>query len=116
MSVADTLHVLGALAVLAAGLAAVFRPDFAAGLLAIEATGDEGRSEIRAGIGGVLAGLAVFALWVQDDLVYATLAAAFIGALLTRWIDIAKGRTHRRLWIGVLVEGAVAVLLLWPRN
>lgn len=116
MSLADILHVLGALAVLASGIAAVVRPASVAGLLALSADGEAGLSEVRAGFGGLFAGLAGFALWVQDDLVFAVLGAGFIGALLTRWIDIAAGRAGKRVWLGVLVETAIAVALLYPRS
>ena len=116
MSLADILHVLGALALLAGGIAAAVRPAAVGEWLGLAPEGEAGLSEIRAGLGGLLAGLAAFALWVQDDLVYAALGAGFIGALLTRWVDIAAGRHGKRVWWGVLADSAIAVALLYPRS
>ena len=108
------LHLLGSGMVLGVGLFALWRPEAFARATSISALSEMSVSEIRAGFGGVMVGLALFAAWVQDDLVYAALGAAFIGATAARWIDLARGARNRGIWVGLFTDAAIAILLLFP--
>ena len=114
MSLPQALHLLGAGMVLGAGLFALWRPEAFARATGLAGSGEGGISEIRAGFGGILTGLALFAVWSRDDLVYAALGAAFIGATAARWIDLSRGARDRVVWAGVFVNAAIAILLLFP--
>ncbi len=114
MSLPQVLHLLGAGMILGVGLFALWRPEPFARATGFSALNEMSVSEIRAGFGGVMTGLALFAVWVQDDLVYAALGAAFVGATAARWIDLARGARNRGIWIGLFSDAAIAILLLFP--
>jgi hypothetical protein len=115
VSLADVLHVLGSLAVLGAGIAGLVRPESFAAWLGLAAKDETGIIEIRSAFGGLLTAFGLFALWVQDDLVYTALGAGFVGALIARWVDVASGRAQRRTWIGMFLAAGIAIALLFPR-
>ena len=114
MSLSQVLHLLGAAIVLGVGLLCLWRPEAFSRATGIGVSGEGGVSEIRAGFGGVLTGLSLFALWAQDDLVYAGLGAAFVGATAARWIDFSRGTRDRVVWTGIFADAAIAILLLFP--
>lgn len=111
---AALMHQLGALLVLAVGIAGFVRPDLLAKRLEITAGGPSGLSELRAALGGVMAALALFCLWAQEPLVFAALGVAFLGAAAARVFDLAAGRRARGIWVGLGVDLLLAVLLLFP--
>ena len=115
MELPQVLHNAGALIVFATGALAFVRPDVMARVMALSFESRFGESELRAGTGGVLVGAAGLALWTQDALAFAAIGAAFLGATLARWVDIARGNTEARVWAGVFLDAALAILLLYPQ-
>ncbi len=114
MSLPQVLHLLGAGMILGVGCFALARPEAFGRLIGIPLADAVGVSEVRAGFGGMLVGLSVFAAAVHDDLVYAAIGAAFLGATAARWIDIGRGNRERGIWVGLFVDSGVAILLLYP--
>ena len=114
MSLPQALHLLGTGIVLGIGLFALLRPEAFARATGLSTLTDLGVSEIRARFGGSLAGVALFAAWVDDDLVYAALGACFLGAVAARWIDLVRGTRDRGIWLGLFFDAAIAILLLFP--
>lgn len=113
-SLAGPLPQLGALLVLAVGIAGFFRPDILAKRLEITVEGPSGLSELRAALGGVMAALALFCLWSQADVAFAALGTAFLGAAAARVFDLAAGRRARGILVGLGVDLLLAALLLFP--
>lgn len=114
MSLPQALHLLGAGIILGAGVFALLRPEAFARTVGITFRDGGGVSEVRAGFGGLLIGLSVFAAWLHDDVVYAALGAAFLGAAAARWIDLFRGNRTRAVWLGLFIDGGIAILLLIP--
>lgn len=114
MSLPQALHLLGAGIILGVGVFALIRPGAYARTVGITLNEGTGISEVRAGFGGMLIGLSVFAAWLHDDVIYAALGAALLGAAAARWIDIFQGNRTRGVWLGLFVDCGVAILLLIP--
>lgn len=115
MELAHALHNLGALATLALGLLGLLRPRAAAGFAGVEPRGRMGLSEIRATYGGLFAALGAFALLAQDMVSFTMLGGAWVAAAAARlvstfWDDAREPRNYG----GVLFEGAIGLLLLFP--
>lgn len=83
MSLNDVLHWIGALALLGYGIASAIQPHWIAGLLENGLLSGRGVSEFRVAHGGVFL-LALFALYVQDPLVFQLLGWGWLGAAALR--------------------------------
>jgi hypothetical protein len=113
--VGPLLHNLGATATLALGLLGLVAPRRAAALLGLVPEGLLGLSELRATYGGLFAALGAFTLLAQDQVAFALLGAAWLGAAAARlgsaWLDRSR---ETRNYAGAIVEGSLAILLLVP--
>src|SRR4051812_33037396 len=84
MRINDIVHWIGTAALLAYGLASAIRPHWIAGLLEHGLNSGRGISEFRVAHGGSMLSLAVFALYVNNPLVYQMLGWACISAAVVR--------------------------------
>jgi hypothetical protein len=109
------LHLVGALATLGLGGLGLLRPLEAARLVGLEPKGRLGLSELRATYGGLFAALGAFAIVTRDEVAFASLGAAWLGAAGARIADALLARdTSRPVWRAALVEAGLALLLLSP--
>jgi hypothetical protein len=115
LELAHAIHLVGALATLLRGVYALAAPSlFArrAGLTAVDALG---RSELRAMHGALLASLGAFAVLVQDQVAFALVGGAWLGAGCVRIAGALVARElDARVWRAALREGAFSMLLLYP--
>lgn len=115
MELAHVLHLLGALVTAAMGGLGLLRPASAARLIGLQPTGRLGSSELRATYGGLFFALGAFALATRDEVAFALLGAAWLGAAAARVGDaLLDGGAGRDVWRAALFEAAVATLLLAP--
>lgn len=113
MELAHVLHLLGALVTLGMGGLGLLRPRVAARLIGLEPTGRLGLSELRATYGGLFFALGAFAIATRDEVAFALLGAAWLGAAAARLGDaLLVPGADRALWRAALFEGGVATLLL----
>jgi hypothetical protein len=109
------LHLLGALVTLGMGVFGLLRPRAAARLVGLEPTGRLGLSELRATYGGIFAALGAFAIATRDEVAFALVGAAWLGAAAARIGDaLLAGDRSRPVWRAALFEAALALLLLSP--
>lgn len=115
MEPAQAAHWLGALATLARGAFALVATAWFAERIGLVAKGALGRSELRATHGALLASLGGFALFAQDQVAFALLGGAWLGAGATRIAGALFDRElDARVWRAALRDAAFAVLLLYP--
>ena len=115
MELAHVLHLLGALVTTALGGLGLRRPAAAARLIGLAPTGRLGRSELRATYGGLFFALGAFALATRDEVAFALVGAAWLGAAGARVGDaLLVPGANRKVWRAALLEAAVATLLLAP--
>lgn len=115
MELAHVLHLVGALLTAALGGLGLLRPAAAARLIGLEPTGRLGRSELRATYGGLFFALGAFAVATRDEVAFALLGAAWLGAAAARVGDaLLVPGAERAVWRAALFEAAVATLLLAP--
>jgi hypothetical protein len=115
VELAHVLHLLGALVTAAMGGLGLLRPASAARLIGLQPTGRLGGSELRATYGGLFFALGAFALATRDEVAFALLGAAWLGAAAARVGDaLLVGGAGRDVWRAALLEAAVATLLLAP--
>ena len=91
MTLTDILHWIGTLSLLAYGLASAIKPRWIADMLENGLSSGRGISEFRVAHGGWM-GLALFALYVNDPLVYQLLGWGWIGAALIRVVSYLPDR------------------------
>lgn len=115
MELSHALHLLGALLTATLGGLGLLRPTAAARLIGLEPTGRLGRSELRATYGGLFFALGAFALAARDEVAFALLGAAWLGAAGARVADaLLVAGADRRVWRAALFDAGVATLLLAP--
>jgi hypothetical protein len=83
MTINDVLHWIGAVSLLAYGLASTIKPHWVAKQLEHGLSSGRGISEFRVAHGSVLV-LALFALYVNNPLVFQLLGWGWIGAAVVR--------------------------------
>ena len=99
MELAHVLHVLGAGVTAALGAFGLVRPDAAARLIGLAPAGRLGRSELRATYGGLFFALGAFALATRDEVAFALVGAAWLGAAAARVGDaFLVGGASRPIW------------------
>jgi hypothetical protein len=115
LELAHVFHLVGALVTAALGLLGLLRPQAAARLVGLEPSGRLGRSELRATYGGLFFALGAFALATRDEVAFALVGAAWLGAAAARVGDALLVRgAGRPVWRAALFEAGVAALLLAP--
>ena len=115
LELAHVLHMLGALLTVALGGLGLLRPAAAARRIGLEPTGRRGRSELRAVYGGLFFALGAFALAARDEVAFALVGAAWLGAAGARLGDaLLVSGADRGVWRATLFEAGVATLLLVP--
>jgi hypothetical protein len=115
LELAYLLHLLGSLVTLGMGGLGLLRPRLAARLIGLESAGRLGRSELRATYGGLFFALGAFALAAQDQVAFALLGAAWLGAAAARILDaFLEPGVERAVWRAALFEAGVAAALLMP--
>lgn len=113
MSIHDVLHWIGVGSLLFYALASAVRPRFVAQVLEHGLNSGRGLSEFRILHGGFYAGLALFALAMNDPLVYQALGWAWIGAAVSRLSAYFPDRPARMIsLVSFLAEFALGLLLL----
>jgi hypothetical protein len=109
------LHLVGALVTFGMGCLGLLRPELAARLIGLTPEGRLGASELRATYGGLFAALGAFAIATRDEVAFAIVGAAWLGAAGARCADaLLVAGADRRVWRAALFEAGVAVLLLAP--
>lgn len=91
MSLYEILHFIGAGMLLAYAIACIIRPHWAGAWLEIDLKAGRGVSEFRI-LHGFLLGLAVFALYSQNALVFQALGWGWLGAALIRLLSYLADR------------------------
>ena len=114
MELPQILHHVGALVTLAMGGLGLVRPRAAARLIGLEPRGRLGGSELRATYGGLFAALGAFTLLTRDEVAFALVGAAWLGAAAARVGDALLLGGDRSVWRAALFEAGVALLLLAP--
>jgi hypothetical protein len=114
LELAHILHHVGALVTLGMGGLGLVSPQAAARLIGLEPRGRLGGSELRATYGGLFAALGLFALATRDEVAFALVGAAWLGAAAARVGDAFLLGGDRSVWRAALFEAAVALLLLVP--
>jgi hypothetical protein len=115
LELAHVFHLIGALVTVALGGLGMLRPRAAGRLIGLEPTGRLGLSELRATYGGLFFALGAFALATRDEVAFALVGAAWLGAAAARVGDafLVRG-ADRPVWRAALFEAGVAALLLAP--
>ena len=115
MELSHAFHVIGALVTAALGGLGLVRPRTAARWVGLEPSGRLGLSELRATYGGLFFALGLFALATRDEVAFALVGAAWLGAAAARVGDafLVSG-APRAVWRAALFEAGVAALLLAP--
>jgi hypothetical protein len=115
LELAHVFHLIGALITAGLGGLGLLRPRTAARLVGLEPNGRLGLSELRATYGGLFFALGAFALATRDEVAFALVGAAWLGAAGARVGDafLVRG-AGRPVWRAALLEAAVATLLLAP--
>jgi len=108
------LHHVGALVTLVLGGLGLVRPNAAARLIGLAASGRLGGSELRATYGGLFAALGLFALLTRDEVAFTLIGAGWLGAAAARVGDALLLGGDRSVWRAALFEAAIALLLLAP--
>jgi hypothetical protein len=115
LELSHVLHVVGALVTVALGGLGLLRPEAASRLVGLAPTGRLGRSELRATYGGLFFAMGAFALATRDEVAFALLGAAWLGAAGARIGDaVLVAGAERSVWRAALFEAGVATLLLAP--
>jgi hypothetical protein len=115
LELSHVLHLVGALVTAALGGLGLLRPRTAARWVGLEPSGRLGLSELRATYGGLFFALGAFAVATRDEVAFALLGAAWLGAAAARVGDaLLLGGAERPLWRAALFEAGLATLLLAP--
>lgn len=102
----------GAVVTLVLGMLGLFAPVKAAEFASISPVGPNGTSEIRATYGGLFLALGLLCLLLQMEMVFLTVAAAWIGAAVGRiWSVVIDGNVSPKNLGGVLFEFVIGSLL-----
>jgi len=88
----DILHIIGTLSLLGYAIGSLFLPHVVAKLIAQNLDSPRGIAEFRIVNGGYFAGLSIFALVVNQPLVYAALGIGWLGAAAVRVLALALDR------------------------
>jgi hypothetical protein len=91
MSLYEILHLIGAGVLLAYAIACIIRPQWAAAWLEFELNTGRASAEFRI-LHGYLLGLAVFALYSQNPLLFQALGWGWLGAALLRLLSYLLDR------------------------
>jgi hypothetical protein len=113
MTISDVLHWIGVGALLTYAIASIALPRFVAHTLEHVLTSGRGISEFRILHGGFFLGLALFALYINNPLVYQALGWAWIGAAMIRIFAYLPDRPTRNIsLISFLAEMMLGIFLL----
>jgi hypothetical protein len=114
MTISDVLHSIGAISLLSYGLASAINPHWVAGLLEHGLRSGRGISEFRVAHGGGIVALALFALYINNPLVYRALGWAWIGAATIRILAYLpdRPRVTADYVIFLIAEIALGICLL----
>jgi Domain of unknown function (DUF4345) len=103
---------IGAAATLVLGIFGLSAPTKAAEFTSISPVGPNGTSEIRATYGGLFLAMGLLCLLLQSEMVFLTVAAAWIGAAAGRIWSVAIDRNVSAKNLGgVLFESVIGCLL-----
>jgi hypothetical protein len=97
-----------------------FRVESLANERGIQAIGDIGRANVRADVGGIFLGIALFALlaaWTQSRMWLAATLLLVGSALLGRFVSVALDGYSPRVGSPMMIEAVVIAILLvayWP--
>lgn len=107
------LPLLGAGMLIVLGLLGTLRPDDAAALVGITPNGSFGRAEVRATYGGVFLGAGAACAILRTPDAFLVIAAATLSAAVVRTLSVGiDGATSNENIVGIVLEGAIGVLLL----
>jgi len=97
MTIRDVLHWIGAGSLVVYAIASAVRPKFVAQPLEHGLSSGRGMSEFRILHGGFYLGVALFALYTNNSLVYQALGWAWIGAAVIRLLAYSSDRPPRNI-------------------
>lgn len=108
------LNLAGAAITLAFGLWSLMQPEQVAKSVRFSLNGPRGRAEFRIGFGGFFIGLAGYALYLRNDLVFDAMGAMWLAAAASRLLAWLVDRpTFNANYLAILVfEAAMGVALL----
>jgi hypothetical protein len=113
MMINDVLHWVGVGSLLVYAIASVAKPKFVAQILEHVLDSRRGISEFRVAHGGFFLGLSLFALYLNNRLVYQALSWAWIGAAVIRLLAYLPDRPTRTIsYLSFFAELTLGIILL----
>jgi len=103
---------IGVAVCLVLGLVAIIKPEYTKQLVGINASSEEGESEIKATYGGFFVGISIYAFVTQSSDAFAVIAIGWLVAALVRLSTFFKGSYSHKNFGGVLFETTVGILCL----
>src|SRR5574337_613000 len=97
MTIRDVLHWVGVGSLVVYAIASAVRPKFVAQILEHGLVSGRGMSEFRILHGGFYLGISLFALYINNSLVYQALGWAWIGAAVGRLLAYFPDRPQRNI-------------------
>lgn len=112
MEIIPVLKILAALATVATGLLAFFKPSAAYGFTGLNAEGVRGLSEMRSIFGGLFIGLGI-APFLLGDVAYTTLGVTYLAIAIARAFSIVYDKSYAQSnWISLVAEIVLGIILV----
>lgn len=108
----ETIQNIGATITLLLGLVAIFKPSVIEGFVSIKGIGKEGKSEVRATYGGFFAGIALYAIIIQNPIIFITLGIGWLSAAVVRLMTFSFGNATPKNIGGVIFESVIGLFCL----
>jgi len=113
MDVLFILKILAALATIATGLLAFFKPGAAYGFTGLSAEGVRGLSEMRSIFGGLFIGLGIAPFYL-GDVAYTMLGVSYLAIAIARAFSIVYDKSYAQSnWISLVVEIILGIILIF---
>jgi hypothetical protein len=114
MSILKILQIVGAVATIATGLIAAFRPKSIEGFTGLTAPGARGITEFRSVFGGAFIGLGLAVLLIGTPDAYRTLGAMYLAIAVLRGISmvIDKSAGDQSNIISLVIEIVIGAIMV----
>lgn len=112
MNIIDILKVIAAVATVATGLLAFFKPAAVYGFTGLTASGARGISEIRGIFGGLFIALGIAPFFLGEQ-AYLVLGFSYLGIAITRAFSIAYDKSYEQSnIISLVIEIVLGIILV----
>jgi len=112
MEIVSVMKIFAALATVATGLLAFFKPGAASGFTGLNAEGVRGLSEMRSIFGGLFIGLGI-APFFLGDVAYTTLGVSYLAIVIARAFSIVYDKSYAQSnWISLVSEIVLGIILV----